>query len=165
MSDSHKEMTAEQLEARAAECSRRSQESFERCDTDGFLSQWAGDINAELYRIQAMLTKEGRVREFPALFDLQGRRVRAKVISVESKFHYGRDTVWAFCDENDRFTGKFLKAFPAREATMTRKGFHEGHEMAPAWAKLEGANVCSVRAHIYRTDKGYPDDARVVRMF
>lgn len=32
---------------------RRSAESFERCDTDGFLSQWSDDLHARLYDLCA----------------------------------------------------------------------------------------------------------------
>ena len=38
--------TAQEYRNEAAELHNRVEESFERCDTDGFLSQWANGISA-----------------------------------------------------------------------------------------------------------------------
>jgi len=101
----------------------------------------------------------GGVSEFPALFDLKDNRVRAKLINGR----YG--LCWMFFDAADNPTGKFVKAHPARESTMTRKDLKEGTETAPAAVTLGGggsgglAGVFSLYVVVFRTDGGYPADA------
>jgi hypothetical protein len=129
-------------------------ESFERCDTDGFMSQWAHQVMAEQARMNATLVEQGGKSEFTGLFDLDGNRVRAKLIDGQ----YGM--CWAFCDENDNFTGKFISAFPARTSTMAKKGYQELPESAPAIVKMCGSNLCNVSPHFIRSDKGYPESAK-----
>ena len=149
---------AQELRDRAARREEQAKESFDRCDTDGFVSQWAHGVLAQEDRLQAQIEENGGVAEFDALFHLDGRRARAKLIDGR----YGE--CWAFCDADGRFTGKFISAFPKRESTMARKGFREGKEQVPARAKLVGsgtglAAACSVRAIAVRLDDGYPADA------
>jgi hypothetical protein len=67
--------TPEQLREMARDCYKRSAESFERCDTDGFLSQWASDQTARVYNYAAQLAENGWTEEFSALFDLDGNFV------------------------------------------------------------------------------------------
>lgn len=157
------EQTPEQLRAAAAKLEDAKEESFQRCDTDGFVSQWAFGLTAQVKRLQADIVEAGGISQFTGLFTLEGQRVRAKLI----KTRYG--TAWAFCDEQDKFTGKFINAFPQKPETMAKKGYREDDEMAPARAKvlggqgrgLSGAATCY--AGIIRTDKGYPDNAVVER--
>jgi hypothetical protein len=51
--------SADEWLAMAADSSRSSQESWERSDTDGFLSQWASDTTARMYRHLADLAENG----------------------------------------------------------------------------------------------------------
>lgn len=130
-------------------------ESFERCDTDGFMSQWAHGLAGDKAGMMAELQERGGEWDFPALFDLEGNRVAAKL--VDTKF----GTAWAICDAAGQFK-KFVSAFPARESTMAKKGFKEGREMAPAKVEYTGNNICSVRPSYIRKDRGYPADAKVI---
>ena len=59
--------TAEQLRAEASRMAQEAADSFARCDTDGFLSQWAMDLGARERRAQAAIVEAGGVCEFPAL--------------------------------------------------------------------------------------------------
>lgn len=145
-------------EQKAQEHRDEARASFERCDTDGFLSQWAHGINARLHDRLAQIERDGGVAEFPALFDLEGNRVRAKLIDGR----WGQ--CWAICDDQGDFTGEFVSAFPKRASTMERKGYREGVEIARASARisapegargLSGASQCYVET--YRLDRGYPE--------
>lgn len=51
--------TAAEYTAMAEDCIRREQESWERSDTDGFLSQWASNSMARTYRTLARLAANG----------------------------------------------------------------------------------------------------------
>lgn len=57
-------MGSAELRAQAAECDAEARASFERCDTDGFLSQWASGINGQLLRQQAELADAGGMAWF-----------------------------------------------------------------------------------------------------
>jgi hypothetical protein len=124
--------TAQALRTEAAGHEQEAQDSFDRCDTDGFLSQWASGLTAQLKRRQAEILEAGGVAEFPALFTLDGERVNARLIDTR----YGR--AWAMMDDGGAFTGEFVSAFPKRESTMTKKGYREGTEVAPARAVMQG---------------------------
>lgn len=153
--------TADQLRAEATACVASVQESWERSDTDGFLSQWAGTITATLKRRQADITEAGGVATFPALFDLDGELVAAKLIYGQ----YG--WVWGLLPSDDprgQFTGWFNPSRATKAATRrandARKGYQVGLVSAPAWADTEGGGTglggcASVYVATYRTDGGF----------
>ena len=160
-------MNSTELRNEAKKHDQQAVESYDRCGTDGCLSQWADDITARKLRLQADITDNNGMSEFPALFDLDDNRVRAKIIHVKDNFSYGKKAVWMFVDANDKPTGKFVNAFYAKPSTMEKKGYREGKELATARAEitggghgLSGCTSCSVSA--VRTDKGYPESAKVV---
>jgi len=64
--------TPDEWREMARECYRRSAESFERCDTDGFLSQWASDVTGRLYDQLARVAEQGGKWMFAALADAAG---------------------------------------------------------------------------------------------
>lgn len=144
-------------EGKAAHLARR-EESFERCDTDGFLSQWADGLTASLQGAQATILEQGGMDIFRGLYRRSdGARVRAKLIHTQ----YG--TAWAFCDAAGKFTGKFLNdAKNSPRSKLWKEGYEVREELAPAWARLAGrghglSGSCWVQ--IYRKDGGYPPDA------
>lgn len=142
--------SADQLRKEAAEAEQRAFDSFERSDTDGFLSQWASGITAQLKRAQAEIEENGGVADFPALLDLEGNEVPTRVIPGQ----YG--TVFALVDDAGKFTGQFVPlSFTARSKHWNN--YRPGNITAPAWARtaaprgargLSGAT--SVYVEIYR---------------
>lgn len=154
--------TATDLRAAADQHERDAFDSFDRCDTDGFVSQWASGLNGQVARLQAELVENGGLSSFAALYDIDtDERVPAKLI--DGRF----GLCWAICDESGSFTGEFVSAFPKRESTMARKGYREGREFAPAMAKVVGggtglAGAASCYASVVRVDDGTGTDERVV---
>lgn len=155
--------TPEEYRADAADARERAAESFERCDTDGFMSQWAAGQTAGLADAKARLAEQGWKSEFPALFDLDGRLVPAKLIDTQ----FGES--WALIDpENPK--GRFLgfvnpsKARKAstRHANLEKKGYRVGTVRAAADAELRGHHVTNVGVVVYRTDGGYSADVEIV---
>lgn len=150
--------TADELRAMARASRQASADSFDRCDTDGFLSQWASDVTATEHELTARLVEADWKWEFPALFDLDGNLVAAKVI--ETKF----GTRWALLASDDprsRYTG-FVNYAPARKSTLERKGYREGWVKAEAYATLGGGSYTSVRAVARRADGGFSRDVEIV---
>jgi hypothetical protein len=156
-------VTAAELRNRASESRQKAEESFDRCDTDGFLSQWALGLGAQKDEMQAEIIENGGKSNFPALFNLEGKRVRAKLITTHPSWApWTTSTCWALCDKSGKFIGKFITAFPARESTMAKKGYKEGTEDAPAKAVIQGSGYGlsgSAWAAVVRTDNGYPENA------
>jgi hypothetical protein len=160
--------TAAELRLQAAAAERAAADSFERSDTDGFVSQWASSLTARLKRTQADLAEAGGVSSFRALFDTDGNLVAAKW--VETRFGYA----WGLLPTDDprgRFTGWFhpseARSAARRKAADARKGYQVGRVLAPAKAELKGtgtgmAGATSVQVVVRRTDGGFSRDAEIV---
>jgi hypothetical protein len=162
------ERTAEELRADAARAEQSAIDSFERSDTDGFLSQWASGISARLYRAQADLLDKGGVSDFLGLFTEDGERVKARLVNGQ----YG--LVWAVLDEQDN-VGVWVGYPDQMEATdppskrtkMGKLGLHMEWESAPAKAKIAAngtglSGAATAHVSVYRTDGGFPEGAKVI---
>jgi hypothetical protein len=136
---------AEKLRQEAAQHETDAAESFERCDTDGFVSQWASGLSAQKARVQADIVEAGGVATF-GVYELQtteGEPVAAKLIRGK----YG--PCWALQDETGEFTGTFIGAHPVRESTLAKKGYREvvREFVAPAVADFKGHGTGLASAH------------------
>lgn len=132
-------VTLQQLRAKAAACFREAADSFERSDTDGFVTQWASNLNGQLYERQAEIAEAGGVAEFWGLFDLEGRRLPAKLIDGK------HGPCWAMMTgPGGKFTGQFI---PFCDSAADRWGYESGgqacqefDEESGCWRIDEGAN-------------------------
>lgn len=122
--------TAEEWRESARQSRRNSYESFERCDTDGFLSQWASDTMASRYEHCATVAENGGVIAAIALFK-DGELV-ANARNVKGRYGY----TWVFDDENGNAV--WLNESQAQNAEKRRQTFlkkHEGYTVG--WATFE----------------------------
>ena len=133
------EKTPEQLRAEADAFDQEAAASFERCDTDGFLSQWAMGLGASRKRMEATLAEEGGVSDFLALFTTDGEWVPAKMIQGT----YGPR--WMVLDHEGRRTGQYLNYHSVRRQTLAKHGFVEGYVTRPAHIDYVGETHTSVR--------------------
>lgn len=142
--------TVTELLTQAQQHEQAAQDSFDRCDTDGFLSQYASNLNALLCRARADIARRNGFYSFPCLMKGE-RRVDARLIDGQ----FGR--VWLLSEaEAGVFRRQFIPfAGSGSSRVQKRLGLHEGEEDAPAAARIvgEGAGL-SGRAwvEIYRTD-------------
>lgn len=153
--------TATELRKRAGRREQDARDSFDRCDTDGFLSQWAHGLNASKYHLEVSVVENGGLWTFPALFDLEGRLIPAR----EAHGRYGR--FWSLLDAHGNRTGQTFRESQAqsddrRIANDRRKGVYVGAVLAPARVVHRGGNATSVTAVIERADGGWDPDAVVV---
>lgn len=126
------------LRAEAEEASRRSEESWARSDTDGFLSQWASDITALEKKREAELADHGRMVVRPALMDIKsGEIVAACCHTMPSKFHHGADHSWKVYRPTGRY-GNNGQEFQwewvgdaKRASTFEKKGLRKVFVLAP----------------------------------
>lgn len=133
------------------------EESFARCDTDGFLSQWASDRLGDEARKREHIARHGGMDKFPGLFiAATGERVRAKMTATR----FG--SAWALCDASGKFTGEFFSDNRGTRGALAKHGLVVCGEWAPAEAFLNGHGTGlsgSCWADTRRTDLGFPPGA------
>lgn len=150
------------LREQAAQHERNAAESFDRCDTDGFVSQWASGINAQVARASAQIAEDGGVARFERtlLQTLEGEAVDFRVVETRYGTRYRVDA-----------TDEWLPYHPARESTLAKYGYREVDEEVIAPAKATTAaprgarglsGACSVYVRVYRTDAKASDGWRHV---
>lgn len=134
-------LTAEELRNMAQESSRRSAESWERSDNDGFRSQAASDTMAAVYRLQADIVDNGGTIEVCALFLLDGRIASTH----QADGQYG--TYWVLNDEaaavlDKRFiTDSNASKATTRQKNNAKKGIALGMIKVAGYAKVAGNGI------------------------
>lgn len=147
---------AKALRNKAGDNRQSAQDSFDRCDTDGFLSQWASGICAQRDDHAADVAELGGLWTFPALFDLNGKLVAAKLIQTAYGLRWG---VLQTDDPNSSVV-KWLAFAPARKSTLEKHGFREGTVLAPAYADIRGDKTAY--AGIFRKGPQFRRDVEIV---
>jgi hypothetical protein len=143
--------------AAAAAAEQAKADSWERSDTDGFLSQWASGLNANLHRAKAELLANDGMDEFPALFR-DGVLVAAKLIETRYGLKWG-----VLASDDPRSTVTLWFSPTARAAK--KHGYTIGTVKAPAVAFMDGKGYGmsgSAWVAVKRTDKGFSRDVEVV---
>lgn len=124
-------LTAAEHAAKAAQCAQSAYDSFERCDTDGFLSQWASNLTSNLHRAKAEIAARGGKHHFTGLYE-GDRRVAARMIDTQ----FG--DAWLLReDEAAKFGRKFI---PTGSTSRIQKklGLAQRKEWDRADAKIDG---------------------------
>lgn len=159
--------TAQEHREKAAQAEKAAQESWERSDTDGFLSQWASGLTARLHYRQAEILENGGTSEFPGLFNEAGERVKAKLLKLEDRFKgFGYKWVWLVLDEDNQALAwvNDVDQPPNPRSKMAQMGLHVEDETAPAVAFMDGRGRGlggQAWVAVKRTDGGYPEGAVV----
>lgn len=112
-------LTAEQYRALADKAHQRRIESFERCDTDGFLSQFALDIQVNEYMRWAELAENDFQDTFETLADMDGNLVPCRFIKTQYGYAYG---VYASFEEAQN-CGKIIKWVGTGVRAAKNKGY------------------------------------------
>lgn len=137
--------TAEQWRAEAKGQTRAEQESFDRSDTDGALSQWAHSKLSGMYEKYALLAESDSQWEFEALFDLEGNFLTME--KVPSQFYGGSDR-WLIRRTNTRPTTYVgtseAKNGDRRRANDEKKGYRVGAVRCAATVKGYGSSLTDV---------------------
>jgi hypothetical protein len=128
---------------KARQCAREAYESFERCDTDGALSQWASGISRDKYMLMAQLADNGWISTFRCLFTLDGQWVPS--VEIEGKWGLR----WMVLDESGK-TLEFVPYHPARRSTLANRGYTEGLAVWSAQVRTVGRDMMSVQAAIVK---------------
>lgn len=136
---------AVRLDAEATGRHQAAADSFDRCDTDGFLSQWASGISGRLAAAKAEIARNHGYVEARALFHVGGE-LDGQVASTHE--HYGQ---WGMCWVlNDAAAQRFGKRFfspskarsdAKRRANNAAKGFSTGAIRVAGYAKIDGSGT------------------------
>lgn len=139
-------LTAEEWRAKARGSEEARSDSWERSDTDGFMSQWASGLMAQEYLLCADLAEKNGLTETTALFDAETGEV------ASTHLHDGQwGLAWVLNDAaaqkyGRRFLNRSTAQDPAkRHAALLKKGFTVGLIRVAGHVQMQGANVTSVR--------------------
>lgn len=153
----------------AARSFASAEESFARCDTDGFLSQWASSMTGRMHQMNAEIAENGGMAEFPALFDADGNLLPAKWFHGRYGMQWG--LLKDFSDTRAPFVAYFVPSRARddakRIANNLAKGYRLGRVKAPARARIVGSGTglsgaASASVQVIRTDGGLAIDVEVV---
>lgn len=136
----HREgMTAEDHRAAAKGSQKAAQESWDRSDTDGFLSQWASGLTAQEHLAWADLLDNGGKTRMRVLMNLDGT-------VASTHLHYGQyGPSWVLNDDAAaRFGKRFVNESEAasaarRRAAMAKKGFTFGTILVDGYVTVQGS--------------------------
>ena len=140
----YKGLTPEEWRAKARGNHKEAADSFERCDTDGFMSQWASGVMADEYETCAVLAEDGGLTTTRALFFAGTDKV------ASTHFAQGQwGGYWVLNDEATEAYGKrFLNESKAstgekQRAAMVKKGFTVGRVQVKGYVALRGKYTVS----------------------
>lgn len=120
---------AQTLRERAAANRQYAADSFERCDTDGFLSQWAAGVTASENDRKANLADCGGLDIFPALLDENGN-LHARIYTFPDRFRYNASCHMFKVQRGER--AEWVNAYYKRESSYEKFGLRKVWIVAPA---------------------------------
>lgn len=129
-----------ELKASAADARRREQESFERCDTDGFLSQWALTMTARKNDAEVKLLEHGGCAAFPVLV-FNGEVIATKIYEFADTFrpdHWNApmQQKWRIPDELVSVIGRKWVPVGGKSRVQKQLGLEEQTRWFPARAVI-----------------------------
>ena len=146
----HPEPTAKQLEcagkleADAVAARQRAEESFQRCDTDGFLSQWACSIGADKDRENARVLRNGGYDRFPVLVDADGTVVSETIRRFpHPRFDWRTVEKWQVNDPHVARLGRRWVPVGSRSRIQKELKLQEEDRWYPAVAIITTGNATS----------------------
>lgn len=116
--------TASEWRAKGQAARDESAASWERCDTDGFLSQWANDEMARRYSYCARAAEANGTMEVPGIFDLDGNHIPARYIQTQYGWSWG---IIDPANPNGRFTGWFNPSSAQKDETRRKNNAKKGY--------------------------------------
>ena len=137
------------------------QTSFDRSDTDGFVSQWASGVTAQQHELEAEVLARGGTWDFPVL-TRDGALVPARII--ETKFG-AKWAVFASAADAQKQSGEITGWVALGDKALARKDYVQQVQVRPAKVVLQGETATSVRPVVIPADgmKFSPDAPRLPR--
>lgn len=139
---------ADQLRGKGAQHRQDAHDSFERCDTDGALSQWASGLSGAANELAADIAEDYGWIEVQALFTADGQFLTT---DIRESANYGWGHYWAVPKATAQALG--IKPFvnvskakdPVRRAkAYAAKGFTVGTIRIRPYVTMAGGSITSV---------------------
>jgi hypothetical protein len=123
-------------QAAAAASIAAERESFERCDTDGFVSQWCHSLSSVKSEREAEVALHGGCAAFQCLVDAETGELRStKRYILPNRFAgYGSVTKW--CVPGPDGKAQWITDF-VKESSFAKKGLKTAFIVAPAYVSYE----------------------------
>jgi hypothetical protein len=128
----------EKLQKQASDALRRREESWERSDTDGFLSQWANGMTAQLNDAKVAILKNGGYARFRVLCDGDGNVVSTKEYWFTNPYSFVREGKWRLPESLADGLGRKWIPVGDKSRIQKRLGLHEESRWFPAYAEITG---------------------------
>jgi hypothetical protein len=130
-------------------------DSFERCDSDGFISQWASGLSADRDRLQVQILKNGGHAEFWVLVDADGNVIADRVHWFQNQYSFAWQGSWKLPPEAEAKYGRRWIPFGDNSRIQKALKLHEEKRWFPAVAKIVGegkglSGAASCRAEAVR---------------
>jgi hypothetical protein len=109
---------------------QNAQDSFDHCDTDGFVSQYCSGLNGQLDHWKALLADRGGMVVVPVIIDLATDQIIG-VRTVDGKFGTSIP-----CQKDGKTL--WIKPYAKRESTYTNKGVRQAFMHCYAFCKFSG---------------------------
>ena len=121
--------TAEHWRTIARESQVANAESFDRCDSDGFLSQWAHQQMQLRYLDMARVADDGLTTTIPAVFDLEGNL-------VTTDYREGNYGPYWFIPQNEGKARFFNESEANKLTTRRNNNAKKGYRIGSARVKV-----------------------------
>lgn len=131
-------LTAAEYRALAKRQLDRVEESWQRSDTDGFLSQWANDLSAQLNNKRAELVEAGMKSSFIGLYDGDRRVMARKIKQSVYNAPWLKQSVWLLDDAEAAKYGRKFIPYGEKSRIQKKLGLSERYETDGAWAHVTG---------------------------
>jgi hypothetical protein len=151
-------LTADEYRALAQDAHKRRIESFERCDTDGFLSQFALDCLESEYRLMADLAERDWKDAWETLADAEGNLVPCR--EIETKYGMAYAVYATF--EDAKNCGEIIKWVGTGKRAAQNKGYQI--VVVRAVAKVVHGGGYTARCHTIPADPVFsPENCEIVK--
>lgn len=127
-------LTAAEYRGEVSKDTEAATDSRNRCDTDGFLSQWASSDSSRMNSLKAEIVEAGMTRTFRGLYE-GNRRVKAKLECHLNEWSHKEEWKWRI-HPLDPIAKKRLVIPSGKNSRIQRSlGLRESDETAGAWAR------------------------------
>lgn len=119
------------LRQKAEQHAQNERDSFDRCDTDGCVTQWCSAIFSRDAVVGAELADTGNMDVFKVLLDAEtGEVVATTIHTFQSRYTYGNEYKWAV-RRNGSEKAQWVTDYK-RESSYAAKGLKTAWIIAPA---------------------------------
>jgi hypothetical protein len=126
----------EALLAQSAAQDRARAESFERCDIDGFVSQWAHGINADKARMEVQILRNGGYAQFWVLLDADDNVIADRMHWFQNQYSFAWQGKWRLGDDDAAKYGRRWVPVGDNSRVQKQLGLREEKRWFPAFAKI-----------------------------